>query len=205
MLGAFQDSRLGANGRKSIKWGVTDLFILFVYIIMCLTTLFVYREVDPKNPGGAEPSTVGVQGLLGHIVHGYQHASGISSTSYFTWAFILETFRAKNHNWYLLMVLQARFFLFLGEILHAPGWLQTVVVSIPSAAMVAKQSLGHGVTPYWGWEWWYVMFYVAMYHYVRPTSDFVTSRLPSSPTWGALAASTSLTLGMVMAMYWRLV
>eukprot|EP00746_Dinoflagellata_sp_MGD_P002200 gnl/MRDRNA2_/MRDRNA2_104257_c0_seq1.p1 gnl/MRDRNA2_/MRDRNA2_104257_c0~~gnl/MRDRNA2_/MRDRNA2_104257_c0_seq1.p1 ORF type:complete len:1108 (-),score=158.55 gnl/MRDRNA2_/MRDRNA2_104257_c0_seq1:24-3302(-) len=176
MLGAFQDARPGPDGSKSIKWGVTDFFILYAYIILTLTSWF----------------------YEGCVITDF-------TSSYEKFTCVIDILAPSDHRWYLFMLLQIRLFLFIGEIAHTPGWLQCFLISTPCAVMVIAQSLGFGVPASWywlfGWEWWYVMFYAVAYHYIRPTHDFVTTRLPSSPLWGALAACTSMTLGMAMAMF----
>merc|ERR1712178_103942 len=37
----------------------------------------------------------------------------------------------SDHRWYLIMVLEARIFLQICEILRMPGWLQGIIISIP--------------------------------------------------------------------------
>jgi hypothetical protein len=128
------------------------------------------------------------------------------------------------------MVLQARFLLFLGEKTRCPAWLQVLLVfwpcCLPSSVFDGGEYLwdgcaanstlstgwqyilswvfrnfGDGCAVFYRWVWWYVVIYVAAYHYLRPAIKLVTKYLPNGPTWAALSVASSMTLGILMGMY----
>lgn len=144
----------------------------------------------------------------------------------------------SDHRWYLIMVLQARIFLQICEVLRAPGWLQGILITIPcfiprssfengdgnafdlceynSAPKYVLYSLswvfrnfgpaggltGSTACPaYQGWVQWYTACYVWCFHYLRPLTKFVRPRLPTGAVWSVAALGTSMTMGVLMAMF----
>jgi hypothetical protein len=53
----------------------------------------------------------------------------------------------------------------------------------------------------WRWVWWYIVVYVWFYHYTRPLIKHVSPHLPKGPVWSAIALASSMTLGVLMAMF----
>jgi len=215
LLGAYQDARPEKEGAKPrVKLGVKDLFTFAVYLFMAipmpqLLHFFFGTWAWPMYWNGHAPPA---------SPWGVDFMSTNSLTS--------------EHRWYLLMVLQARVFMQLGEWMRLPGWLQVFVFAcpclIPSSTLkmhehiydiCADKSISSS-TLYmaswlfrnWGsscpaferWMQAYGACYVWAFHYLRPFVDFVKAKTPAhmkTPTFGAIAFSTSMLLGVLMAMF----
>jgi len=127
MLGAYQDSRPAKQGQKSrVKFGLKDLFIFLIYCAMAVPfgplMYYIFRD-------WAWPKSTHLRDLQGHWDVEYMKYHSYQS----------------DHRWYLLMVLQARLYLQLGEWIcdlvapRAPAWThglaQTLVFAIPVVAL----------------------------------------------------------------------
>jgi len=145
------------------------------------------------------------------------------------WSYMQFNSYTSDHRWYLIMVLQARVFLQICELMHLPGWVQGLIISIPcflpDSAYEGKEyaldvceynaaptyvlyifswvgrNFGDGCALFWRWVHWYTVAYVWCFHYLRPCVTHVTARLPKGPTWAAAALGTSMTIGVLMAMF----
>lgn len=219
MLGALQDSRPGPGGKKSIKFGLTDLFIFVVYMMMALPIAqimhYIFQQIawpiawgdrDGRSNADAAPKNI------------------------WSWDYMQVNSDTSDHRWYLIMVLQARFLIFLGEKTRCPGWLQVLLVfwpcCLPSSMFVGSEYLwdgcsesstlsipaqfflswlfrnfGDGCAVFYRWVWWYVVFYIAAYHWLRPGIKIVTPYLPSGPVWAAMSVAASMIIGLLMGMY----
>jgi len=230
ILGAYQDSRPEKErGPPKVKLGLKDLFLFFVYMMMALpfAQLFHYvlRQYSwPVYWGASCDVPLTAAGLCDH----YAYQSPPSNI--WAWDYMQVNSFTSDHRWYLIMVLQARVFMQIGEKLHVPGWVQGILVSIPcflpdsafnnqgfafnvcglhSASPPVlyffswfARSFGGNVCPlYWQWVQWYVAFYVWCFHYLRPLVQWGTPHLPKGRTWSAVALASSMTLGVLMAMF----
>jgi len=213
MLGAYQDSRPDRpGGPPRVKLGLRDLFVFIVYLMMAMPfPQFLYYLsgglVWPKSWGAYDPPS-------GAHIWGWEYMKMNSYTS--------------DHRWYLDMVLRARVYMQLMELMTAPGWLQVALVAIPCfmpsgwfemgtyAFDVCEfdheenyvmywfswifRNWGDGCPLYWRWVQWYLVFYVLCFHYLRPLVSVVEKRLPKHRTWAAVAMASSMTIGILMAL-----
>lgn len=213
MLGAYQDSRPDRSGRSKVNFGLKDLFVFGVYMAMALPITQMMHFVFWKY---AWP--INWERDLGE------------PTNAWNYSFMQQNSATSDHRWYLLMVLEARLFMQICEWLKAPGWLQSLIILIPcclpsaifeggqyafdvceasSSAPIAVKYIGAWVFRNWGsgcpvfWRWvhWYTTFYVWCFHFLRPAVKYASRFLPKGPTWAALALGTSMTLGVVMALF----
>lgn len=204
MLGAYQDSRPQSIGqRKRLRLSWMDLYILGIYLFialplpqMCgwLTRGFVY----PTKTWQAYASAVKTTGW---------------DQAYMEWADV-----TSGHRWYLLMVVQAKVYVVLCDMVCIPPWVQVGLAAWWSYAgpvfggnvctsglqPVAKFFVTWLLDGCWIWiRWveWYASFYVFCFHYLRPIVSRLSRRLPRSPTWAAAATAGSMILGMFMALF----
>lgn len=210
LLGAYQDSRPPGPRRKPrVNFGLKDLFIFAVYLLMAL------------------PFAQMMHYVFGSLAWP-KHWDGVPDNNW-DYTFMRVNSFTSDHRWYLIMVLEARVFLAVGEKLRVPGWLQTVVAVIPcflpNAAWEEQEYLwdfcesgtapqpiryilswvfrnfGEGCPLVWRWMMWYWAFYIFAFHYIRHIVDFVTPRLPKGATWGAAAFGGSMMIGVLMALF----
>jgi hypothetical protein len=187
-----------------VNLGLKDLFVFIIYMMMAV----------PFGP-------------LMHIVFGplawpIWWGGNPAPSSNWNWEYMQVQSYQSDHRWYLLMVLQARIFMQLGEWARCPGWLQSLLIIIPLFFSDAGDFCMKGsTTPIWGqyllswvfrnfgsgcpiyvrWLHVYLVFYVWCFHFLRPIVAFVAGRLPRGPTWAASAVAASCTIGGLMAMF----
>jgi len=138
----------------------------------------------------------------------------------------------SGHRWYLEMILFARLAIWIAQLLRIPGWLQVLghlalvmfgpnsggdfcATSAPewfrwlSAWVFGLRSAEIGKAAencpiYWDWLWWYVVWYVAAFHFVQPCKAFVTRLISgrfNGPCWAVVACGASVMTGASMAAF----
>jgi len=170
---------------------------------------------DPSATGDACPSM--------------NYSENSPPDSFWNWDYMEYNSYTSDHRWYLIMVLQARIYLQICEVLRCPGWLAGVLISIPcvlpNAAFEGKEyafdicetseaphyvlyvfswiarNFGDGCALYWRWVHWYTAAYVWCYYYLRLLVRVATPRMPKGPVWAAACVGTSMTIGVLMAMF----
>jgi len=212
MLGAYQDSRPARQGEKPrVNLGLKDLFVFAVYLMMALPFAqllhLVFGSWAWPHAWGDLPSGDAIPTLSNMWSYDYMRVNSLTS----------------DHRWYLLMVLEARILLWVGEKLRLPGWLQSILYFIPCVVPVisvgdvcadsnAPRSLqyvmawifrtfGDQCPVYQSWMHWYLAFYVWCFHGMRPLVALVSKRVPQGEGWAAIALSMSMIMGILMAMF----
>jgi amino acid adenylation domain-containing protein len=214
LLGAYQDSRPAkAGGPPKVNLGKKDLFVFAVYMALALPVAQIFHYIFgplawPKTWGSPEDNP-------GNDIWGWDYMKVNSYTS--------------DHRWYLIMVLQARVYMQICETLQVPGIAQAILISVPcflpSSVFEYKEyafdvcengsaptyvlyvfswlarNFGTGCALYWRWVHWYTAAYVWFFHFLRPLVRVSEKRIPRGPTWAAASLGTSMTLGVLMAMF----
>jgi len=213
MLGAYQDARPEKdNGPPRVKLGLKDVFVFMVYLMMALPL--------PQ---------------LMHMIFGswawpvFWSGGNEAPQDEWGWDYMRLNSDTSDHRWYLLMILQTRIFLQIGEVIGVPGWAQVIFYGATCA--IPMQGSGYlfdfcqdrDQQPYalyvfswvfrnWGngcpmvlrWVQIYGFFYVLCFHFLRPLVAFITKRIPErcrTNTWAAGAFSTSQMIGLSMALF----
>eukprot|EP00931_Biecheleriopsis_adriatica_P036942 TRINITY_DN2120_c0_g3_i1.p1 TRINITY_DN2120_c0_g3~~TRINITY_DN2120_c0_g3_i1.p1 ORF type:complete len:1142 (+),score=165.38 TRINITY_DN2120_c0_g3_i1:59-3484(+) len=208
MLGAYQDSRPEHPGKKkhmALNW--LDLYMFGLYLFIALPLPHMMSFI---TGGWAWPNESWTAAYVGH---------GPEPSSWFGLEYLEHATAAAGHRWYILMVLQAKIFVRLCDKACVPPWLQIVVAAwaswlgplfsgdfckdtdLPTAAKLPLIWIFDGCNIWIRWVEWYATFYVICFHYLRPTVTWVTQRTPKGTTWAAAATGTSMTLGVVMALF----
>jgi len=196
MLGAYQDARPDMpGGPPRVKLGLKDLFIFLVYLLMALPIPQIMHIIFGK---WAWPLYWGVYGD-GSPVEPPANQWG--------WDYMQYNSVASDHRWYLLMVLEARIFMQVCEVLKVPGSIQVLLYAlsccIPPSMLEEQQyafdiceystapdyvlytfswifrNFGDGCAVYWRWLQIYGAFYVFCFHFLRPVVDWLQKRVPA--------------------------
>jgi hypothetical protein len=234
MLGAYQDSRPEKQGgRPRVKLSLKDLYIFAVYLMMAMPFPQTIKALTggfawPKYWwGGAAPESDWTWSYMetnntvtGHRwylfmvlqsrvllqifeklnIPGWGQLIIVSSTE---WLFYIVRWIAGMFNHDISPVYQ---FLNVcsaetaeGEKLF-PVWIRYI------GAWIFGSGRSDGCAMYWRWVWWYVIFYVFCFHYLRPivekTKNILASLKMTGPVWGMAATATSMIIGMWMALYY---
>lgn len=194
---------------RRVNLGLKDLLIFVVYMMM----------------------TLPIPQLVHYVFRNWAWPVEWKDQDFNIWGFEYMEHNSKtsSHRWYLWMVLQARVFLQLMEKLRAPSWLQALLVltpcCIPNSAFSGELQLlnvcgtpaartylnyiffwifrdsDNGCFVYIRWIQWYMSFYVLSFLYLRPLVEVASKRMPSNRTFGAIAFSSSMMIGLIMAMF----
>mmetsp|Transcript_140089 Transcript_140089/g.254740 ORF Transcript_140089/g.254740 Transcript_140089/m.254740 type:complete len:1172 (-) Transcript_140089:20-3535(-) len=212
MLGAYQDSRPATpNGPPKVNLGIKDLFVFAVYMLMALPFAQV---MDYISFGQAWPKFWGDN----------EAPSNIWGDDYMR----LNSY-TSDHRWYLIMVLQARVYMQICEVLRMPGLAACLLISIPNflpksvfegeeyAFDVCEiptappyvlytfswlaRNFGDGCPLYWRWVHWYTTAYVWCFYFLRVVVRRLSNVVPKGPTWATAALGASMTIGVLMALF----
>lgn len=187
MLGALQDSQpKPGQATPKVSLGKRDWYMYFIFLAMAFPIpQLLYAVFGPAF----------VAEGLDEIWPGWNAA----------------------HRWYLWMVLWARVCLRLGQGLHVPAWAQVSLQAalavfgpaqaldpcVPSVSRKLQWLLGWLMAPYqvyndhdggcaiyWSWLQYYLVIYLASFHYIRPCLKWfrrVASACCDGPSWSIVA------------------
>lgn len=114
MLGAYQDSRPATpKAPPKVNLGAKDLFVFTVYLMMALPIPQVLKFLSG--------------GIAWPLFWDGQQAP----TDEWSWDYMRVNSMTSDHRWYLGMVLTARVYMQICEVLHVPGWVQGLIMTIP--------------------------------------------------------------------------
>merc|ERR1719311_1520324 len=118
MAGAYQDSRPGLDRKKRIGFGFKDLFLFFVYLMLALPFPQMFHHV------------------FGQLAWPHAWAGNPAPNNDWDWSYMRVNSNISEHRWYLMMLIQARLYLFICEKLNdrldcMPHWLQSLLVILP--------------------------------------------------------------------------
>jgi len=113
MLGAYQDARPATqNGKPKVNLGMKDVFVFIVYMLMALP----------------------IPQLMHYLFQGWAWPlyweGGVEAPDFkemWGWDYMQRNSNTSDHRWYLLMILQTRIFMQIGEKINCPGWLQAAL------------------------------------------------------------------------------
>jgi hypothetical protein len=126
LLGSYQDSRPDKEGGSpKVKLGMKDLYLFAVYLALALPFAQIFKFI---TFGFAWPS---YWGSCDAATEWCQDGRVVAPESIWNWDYMQMNYYNSDHRWYLIMVLEARIFLQICEILRMPGWLQGIIISIP--------------------------------------------------------------------------
>jgi len=203
MLGAYQDTRTKRKGQRPVlrpRW--LDMYIFCVYLFMALP---LPQFLSFITGGWAWPDK--------SVAMWNTELKSIWDIDY-----MMKADSTSGHRWYLLMLLQAKFFVWICNSMCLPPWLQVLLASWSSyigpvfSGNVCTDDRSSYTSRYflvwvfdgcWTWvRWveWYATFYVFCFHYLRQILDWLTPKLPRGPVWAATATAFSMTIGLLMAM-----
>merc|ERR1712151_215442 len=110
-------ARPDKHGEKPrVKFGLKDLFVFLVYMLMALPIAQILHLIFRS---WAWPVYWG---------------EGVEAPSYsemWGWDYMEHNSQTSDHRWYLLMVVKARLFMQIGELISCPGWLQALIYFVP--------------------------------------------------------------------------
>jgi len=203
MLGAYQDSRPSGAQRKRLRMSWMDLYMLGIYLFMALPL----PQICKLLTGGFMYPTRTWEAWTGTLqTNGWdQH--------YMEWADV-----TSGHRWYLLMLVQAKAYVVICDAVRIPPWAQVFLAAWCSyvGPVWGGDACTSRLQPVWKyfvtwlldgcWVWirwveWYAAFYVFCFHYLRPIVSWIAPRLPKGPVWASVATSSSMIIGMFMALF----
>jgi len=113
MLGAYQDARPEkADGPPKVKLGMKDLFVFGVYLMMALPFAQIMHYI--------------FQGWAWPVYWG-EDVPPVNFEDMWGFTYMQRNSHTSDHRWYLLMILQTRVFMQIGEVINCPGWLQAII------------------------------------------------------------------------------
>lgn len=123
MLGTYQDSRPDTpGGRPTVKLGAKDFFVFLLYMFTAL------------------PFPQILSFLTGGLAWPLFWNGNPAPTDMWSWNYMRVNSIASDHRWYLGMVLAARVYMQICEVLKVPAWVQGVIITIPNFISASSRS-----------------------------------------------------------------